>query len=88
MITTKDMNHSLTLYLQEILNLELFGPVTNETVVILVQVHDRIHYLRQLIRSFSQANEIHKTLLIFRQKVKQSLPLTKAKNENKKNYAE
>ena len=29
-----------------IYNEDLFGPVTNKTVVIAIQVHDRIQYLR------------------------------------------
>jgi len=50
---------------QKILNEELFGPVTNKTVVIAVQVHNRIKYLRQLIKSFSVSAGIDNTLLIF-----------------------
>jgi len=50
---------------QIIYNEDLFGPVTNQTVVITVQVHNRIKYLRQLIKSFSIAPGIDNTLLIF-----------------------
>lgn len=50
---------------QKILNEDLFGPVTNKTVVIAIQVHNRITYLRQLIKSFSVASGIDNTLLIF-----------------------
>jgi len=50
---------------QEILNEDLFGPVTNTTTVLVIQVHDRVKYVRQLIKSFSIATGIDKTLLIF-----------------------
>jgi hypothetical protein len=39
---------------QTIRNEELFGPVTNETLVIVIQVHNRLQYLRHLIVSLSQ----------------------------------
>ena len=39
---------------QSIKNEDIFGPVTNSTVVIAVQVHNRLQYLRQLIISLSQ----------------------------------
>ena len=39
---------------QSIRNEDIFGPVTNNTVVIAVQVHNRLQYLRQLIISLSQ----------------------------------
>jgi hypothetical protein len=39
---------------QKIQNEELFGPATNKTLVIVVQVHNRLTYLRHLIHSFSQ----------------------------------
>lgn len=50
---------------QTIYNVDLFGPVLNTTLVIAVQVHDRIEYLRQLIVSLSGARGIHKCLIIF-----------------------
>merc|ERR1712173_20083 len=50
---------------QVIHNSNLFGPFTNSTVIITVQVHNRISYLRHLITSLSQASGISKTLLIF-----------------------
>lgn len=50
---------------QVIINSDLFGEVTNNTIVIVIQVHDRLEYLRQLIRSFSVAAGIDQTLLIF-----------------------
>ena len=39
---------------QSIKNEDIFGPVTNATVVIAIQVHNRLQYLRQLIISLSQ----------------------------------
>eukprot|EP00092_Neocalanus_flemingeri_P008127 GFUD01008767.1.p1 GENE.GFUD01008767.1~~GFUD01008767.1.p1 ORF type:complete len:538 (+),score=109.14 GFUD01008767.1:270-1883(+) len=50
---------------QVIHNEDMFGPVTNDTTVIVVQVHNRLKYLRELIRSLSLAVGIDKTLLIF-----------------------
>lgn len=50
---------------QFVRNEEIFGPVDNDTVVIAVQVHNRLQYLRQLIQSLSQAKDIERTLLIF-----------------------
>lgn len=50
---------------QKIQNENLFGPIKNTTVVIAVQVHDRITYMRHLINSFSTAKGIENTLLIF-----------------------
>lgn len=43
----------------------MFGPAPNDSIVIVVQVHKRITYLRHLILSLSQARDISKTLLIF-----------------------
>ena len=40
---------------QSIKNEDIFGPVTNSTTIIAVQVHNRLQYLRQLIMSLSQA---------------------------------
>ncbi|XP_055304055.1 alpha-1,6-mannosyl-glycoprotein 2-beta-N-acetylglucosaminyltransferase isoform X2 [Sitodiplosis mosellana] len=51
--------------LQSILNEDLFGPLQNDSVIIVVQVHTRIEYLRHLIVSLAQAKDISKTLLIF-----------------------
>ena len=39
---------------QLIRNVELFGPVNNETVTIVVQVHNRLKYLKLLIDSLSK----------------------------------
>jgi len=50
---------------QVVRNLGKFGPVSNETVVIIIQVHNREAYLRQLISSLSAARHIENTLLVF-----------------------
>lgn len=49
---------------QKIFNCETFGPVTNETLIITIQVHDRISYLAHLIQSLREAKDISKVLLI------------------------
>ncbi|XP_067616709.1 alpha-1,6-mannosyl-glycoprotein 2-beta-N-acetylglucosaminyltransferase isoform X6 [Eurosta solidaginis] len=51
--------------LQIVLNEDTFGPLQNDSVIIVVQVHTRITYLRHLIVSLAQAKDISKTLLIF-----------------------
>ena len=52
---------------QKVMNQDIFGPLdSNKTsVVIIVQVHDRINYLRYLIKSLSIAKGINETLIIF-----------------------
>uniref|UniRef100_A0A1B6CUN7 Alpha-1,6-mannosyl-glycoprotein 2-beta-N-acetylglucosaminyltransferase n=1 Tax=Clastoptera arizonana TaxID=38151 RepID=A0A1B6CUN7_9HEMI len=50
---------------QTIYNEDLFGPVLNNTIVIVVQIHTRLVYLRHLIVSLAQARFIESTLLIF-----------------------
>ena len=50
---------------QSIKNEDIFGPVNNATVIIAIQVHNRLQYLRQLVISLSQASGIDKTLIIF-----------------------
>ncbi|XP_062560624.1 alpha-1,6-mannosyl-glycoprotein 2-beta-N-acetylglucosaminyltransferase isoform X2 [Armigeres subalbatus] len=51
--------------LQTILNEDIFGPLQNDSVIIVVQVHKRITYLRHLIVSLAQARDIARTLLVF-----------------------
>ncbi|XP_004534142.1 alpha-1,6-mannosyl-glycoprotein 2-beta-N-acetylglucosaminyltransferase isoform X3 [Ceratitis capitata] len=51
--------------LQIVLNEDTYGPLQNDSVIIVVQVHTRITYLRHLIVSLAQAKDISKTLLIF-----------------------
>ncbi|CAH0731178.1 unnamed protein product, partial [Brenthis ino] len=50
---------------QTIYNENIFGPVQNDTIIIAIQVHTRLTYLRHLIVSLAQARDIDKTLLIF-----------------------
>lgn len=42
-----------------------FGPMKNDTVIIIVQVHKRINYLKNLIASLAKAKNISDTLLVF-----------------------
>lgn len=49
---------------QIIHNLELFGPVTNQTVLITLQVHNRISYLKNLIDSLRRSSNISEALII------------------------
>ncbi|KAM7359202.1 alpha-1,6-mannosyl-glycoprotein 2-beta-N-acetylglucosaminyltransferase isoform 2-T2 [Cochliomyia hominivorax] len=51
--------------MQLVLNEYTFGPLQNDSVIIVVQVHTRITYLRHLIVSLAQARDISKVLLIF-----------------------
>ena len=39
---------------QSIRNEDIFGPVTNATVIVAIQCHNRLQYLRQLVISLSQ----------------------------------
>lgn len=50
---------------QRILNAEAFGPLTNDSLVIVIQVHNRIIYLKYLIESLSKAKYINEALLVF-----------------------
>ncbi|CAG9790537.1 unnamed protein product [Diatraea saccharalis] len=50
---------------QTIYNEDIFGPVQNDTIIIAIQVHTRLTYLRHLIVSLAQARDIDKTMLIF-----------------------
>ena len=52
---------------EKVMNQDVFGPMYNNkiSVVIIVQVHDRINYLRHLIKSLSIAKGINETLIIF-----------------------
>lgn len=49
---------------QKIHNAQTYGPVTNTTVLITIQVHNRITYLSKLIESLSHAQGIDKVLKI------------------------
>ncbi|KAK9723180.1 N-acetylglucosaminyltransferase II (MGAT2) [Popillia japonica] len=50
---------------QTVHNEDIFGPLQNDSVIIVVQVHDRIKYLRHLIVSLAQAQDISQALLVF-----------------------
>ncbi|XP_049884192.1 alpha-1,6-mannosyl-glycoprotein 2-beta-N-acetylglucosaminyltransferase-like isoform X2 [Pectinophora gossypiella] len=50
---------------QTIYNEDIYGPVQNDTIIIAIQVHTRLTYLRHLIVSLAQARDIDKTLLVF-----------------------
>uniref|UniRef100_A0A6M2DRR2 Alpha-1,6-mannosyl-glycoprotein 2-beta-N-acetylglucosaminyltransferase n=1 Tax=Xenopsylla cheopis TaxID=163159 RepID=A0A6M2DRR2_XENCH len=50
---------------QTVINEEVFGPLQNDSVVIVVQVHTRITYLRHLIISLAQAQGISNVLIVF-----------------------
>ncbi|XP_058129809.1 alpha-1,6-mannosyl-glycoprotein 2-beta-N-acetylglucosaminyltransferase [Anopheles ziemanni] len=50
---------------QTVLNEDIYGPLQNDSVIIVVQVHKRITYLRHLIVSLAQARDISRTLLVF-----------------------
>uniref|UniRef100_A0A1I8QA76 Alpha-1,6-mannosyl-glycoprotein 2-beta-N-acetylglucosaminyltransferase n=1 Tax=Stomoxys calcitrans TaxID=35570 RepID=A0A1I8QA76_STOCA len=51
--------------MQIVLNEYTFGPLQNDSVIIVIQVHTRIIYLRHLIVSLAQARDISRVLLIF-----------------------
>lgn len=67
MMNLSDIQRSIERYneYQTIINEEVFGPLQNDSIIIVVQVHQRITYLRHLIISLAQAQDISKTLLIF-----------------------
>lgn len=64
---TEQMQRFIQRYnqLQSILNEDIFGPLENDSVLIVVQVHTRINYLRHLIVSLAQARDISRSLVIF-----------------------
>lgn len=66
-LNISDIRRSIERYneAQQVLNEELFGPVQNDSLVIVVQVHTRIVYLRHLIVSLAQARDIDTVLLVF-----------------------
>ena len=49
---------------QSIRNEDIFGPVNNATVIIAIQVHNRLQYLRQLVISLSQGIVIACSILL------------------------
>ncbi|VVC87648.1 unnamed protein product [Leptidea sinapis] len=62
-----EIRRSIRMYndAQTIYNEDLFGPVLNDTIIIAIQVHTRLTYLRHLIVSLAQARDIDRTLLVF-----------------------
>jgi alpha-1,6-mannosyl-glycoprotein beta-1,2-N-acetylglucosaminyltransferase len=50
---------------ESFLNEERFDSLQNDSIIIVVQVHKRITYLKHLIQSLSQSRDISETLLIF-----------------------
>lgn len=50
---------------QRVLNEDIFGPLQPDALVIVVQVHTRLIYLRHLIVSLAQAKDIDQVLLVF-----------------------
>ncbi|XP_065165556.1 alpha-1,6-mannosyl-glycoprotein 2-beta-N-acetylglucosaminyltransferase isoform X1 [Atheta coriaria] len=52
-------------YQQTVYNEDIFGPLQNDSVVIVIQIHDRITYLRHLIVSLAQARDISTALIVF-----------------------
>ncbi|XP_065216010.1 alpha-1,6-mannosyl-glycoprotein 2-beta-N-acetylglucosaminyltransferase [Planococcus citri] len=51
--------------LQTVLNEDIFGPLQNDSLVIVIQVHNRLMYLRHTIISLAQAEGIENALLVF-----------------------
>ena len=51
--------------LEHVYNADDFPALSSEDMIFVVQVHKRIHYLRYLLESFSQAKDIGQVLLIF-----------------------
>ncbi|GLV45035.1 Mannosyl (alpha-16-)-glycoprotein beta-12-N-acetylglucosaminyltransferase [Carabus blaptoides fortunei] len=51
--------------MQLVYNEDIYGPMQNDTVIIVIQVHTRITYLRHLIVSLAQVREISTALLVF-----------------------
>ncbi|XP_014297629.1 alpha-1,6-mannosyl-glycoprotein 2-beta-N-acetylglucosaminyltransferase isoform X2 [Microplitis demolitor] len=50
---------------QKIYNEDIFGPLSTDAPIIVIQVHSRLTYLRHLIVSLAQAKGIEDVLLIF-----------------------
>jgi len=51
--------------LQKIFNVEKFGPVTEESFILVIQVHSRVEYLTLLIESLQHVKSIENALIIF-----------------------
>ncbi len=55
-----DMNEK-----QKVLNYEIYGPLKEKDIVIIVQVHNRVQYLLALIKSLEQTKHINEVLIVF-----------------------
>ncbi|XP_017777128.1 PREDICTED: alpha-1,6-mannosyl-glycoprotein 2-beta-N-acetylglucosaminyltransferase isoform X2 [Nicrophorus vespilloides] len=66
-LNISEMKRNIALYnlQQTVYNEDLFGSLQNDSVVIVVQIHDRITYLRHLIVSLAQARDISQALIVF-----------------------
>ncbi|XP_050313561.1 alpha-1,6-mannosyl-glycoprotein 2-beta-N-acetylglucosaminyltransferase isoform X2 [Anthonomus grandis grandis] len=66
-LNISDIKRSIAQYniQQTIYNEDIFGPLQNDSIVIVIQIHDRITYLRHLIISLAQARGISQALLVF-----------------------
>lgn len=66
-LNISDIKRSITQYnlQQTVYNEDLFGPLQNDSIVIVIQIHDRITYLRHLIVSLAQARYISQALIVF-----------------------
>nr|XP_018902859.1 PREDICTED: alpha-1,6-mannosyl-glycoprotein 2-beta-N-acetylglucosaminyltransferase-like isoform X1 [Bemisia tabaci] len=67
LMTSYDIQESIKKYneLQIVENQNVFGPLHNDSLVLVIQVHNRIQYLRHLITSLAKAKDIESALLIF-----------------------
>jgi len=59
------LNNCRFIILQKIYNLDKFGPITEGTYVLVIQVHNRVEYLSLLVESLSRVPEIENCLVIF-----------------------
>jgi len=50
---------------QKVLNEEIYGPLKQNDIVIIVQVHNRVNYLSALIKSFEKTKYINEVLIVF-----------------------
>ncbi|KAK6621460.1 hypothetical protein RUM44_001267 [Polyplax serrata] len=51
--------------MQYVHNEDVFGALQNDSLIVVIQVHERISYLRHLIVSLGQARDIDSVLLVF-----------------------
>ncbi|XP_054260444.1 alpha-1,6-mannosyl-glycoprotein 2-beta-N-acetylglucosaminyltransferase isoform X1 [Macrosteles quadrilineatus] len=66
-LTIEEIKRNIMKYnsAQIVHNEDVFGPVQNDTIIIVIQIHTRLVYLRHLIVSLAQARHIESTLIIF-----------------------